>query len=291
METLFPDNFVRAICRLRISTRPTALAAAPGEHTSRRAGAGMEFRDFRPYGPGDDLRRVDWNVYRRSRRLYLRLAEEPRELPLHVLLDLSDSAFFERPPRADAGRRIAAALMAAALHQHDRAAVYPMGDRLGTPLRPAGRKGFASTLKELAELGPQGKTRLAECVRSFRASRPPAGLVAVVSDFFDPAGLEPLFAELSSLRHRLVLVQLHKASDAAPEMADDVQLIDCESGTAILTGATAREMEQYRAAHAAFEAQLRTFAARRGGLLARIDCDGAIMPQVNELFPGGVLRA
>lgn len=290
MQSLFPDAYVRGIRSLRILARRVEPRIEPGEHLSRRAGTGMEFRDHRAYAPGDDLRRVDWNVYRRTRRLYLRLAEEPRELPVHVLLDCSASMFFEQPPRIDAGRQVAAALVAAAAHQHDRVAVYPLGHAELRPIRLAGPHGLARMLDELTGLRAKGTIELARSISQFARQQPSRGLTAVVSDFFEPQGLQPLLEVMAGLRQRLVLVQLARAIDRDPGLNGDIELIDCETGTGVRTSITPEELRCYREAYEAFDTALRAFAGRRGAPFLRIDCDQPILPQLSRLFVGGVLR-
>jgi uncharacterized protein (DUF58 family) len=290
MSTLFPEPFLTAISHLRIAARRTRPGGHHGEHLSRRAGAGMEFRDYRAYAPGDDLRRVDWNVYRRSRRLYLRLADEPRDLPVHVLLDASDSMYFENPPRADAGRQMAAAVVAAAMHQHDRVSLYAMGDQLGPPLKPAGPAGLPRFLDELAAIGPRGGTALAGCLRRFSTLPVPRGLAVLISDLFDPQGIAPVLEALAGLRHRLAIVQLTRPSDREPALEGDLELIDCETGSPMLVTASAGELDGYRNRYDAFQEAVREHAHRTGAGLARVDCDQPVLAQLDRLFVHGVLR-
>ncbi|MCP4593483.1 MAG: DUF58 domain-containing protein, partial [bacterium] len=136
MGTLFTNDFIRSVARLRILARQVPAGGRHAEQNSRHRGGGIEFRDFRAYVPGDDVRAVDWNLYRRSGQLFLRLFEEPRDLCIHVLLDVSDSMFFEAPPRADAARRMAAVIATVGLNQFDRVSVYPFGAELNAPLPP-----------------------------------------------------------------------------------------------------------------------------------------------------------
>ncbi len=117
MAELFPKEFVAATTQMRLSAGPVPRGGRHAEHGSVQLGPGMEFRDFRSYMPGDDIRRIDWNLYRRSGRLFLRLFEEERDLPVYILLDCSDSMFFEESPsvrpirvplsRADAAKQAA----------------------------------------------------------------------------------------------------------------------------------------------------------------------------------------
>ena len=150
MTRLFTDDFLHAIERLRIVARQVPLGGRHAEHRSRDLGSGIEFRDFRSYVPGDDLRRVDWNLYRRSGRVFLRLFEAPEDLHVYLLPDVSDSMFFETPPRADAARQMAAVLAAVALNQHDRVGIFPFGADLVTPLAPTSGRALTTTISALA---------------------------------------------------------------------------------------------------------------------------------------------
>ncbi len=290
MARLFSEEFVRAIERLRIVSRQTPRGGRHAEHRSPDLGAGMEFRDFRAYVPGDDVRRLDWNLYRRSGRLFLRLFEQPEDLPVAILLDVSDSMFFEAPPRADAARLATAILAAVALQQHDRVTIQPFGADLLPPLSVnTGRAGLRRALTYLERLGPAGPTNVVRAATRFAARRQRPGMAAVVSDFFDPAGAVGVTDALGHLRHHLALVQMIRSSDADPALDGELRLLDCESAGAVDVSITRESVERYRQAYAAFADELSRFAARRRAVHARIDADRPILDQLDELFAGGVL--
>ena len=98
---LFDPAFLEAVGRLRLVAHRVARGGRPAEQRSKDMGAGIEFRDFRPYSPGDDFRAIDWNIYRRLGRVFLRLFEELEDLPVYLAPDVSQSLFLESPPRAD----------------------------------------------------------------------------------------------------------------------------------------------------------------------------------------------
>jgi uncharacterized protein (DUF58 family) len=290
MSTLFDEAFVRALAPLRIVARQVPAAGRPAEHRSRDRGAGLEFRDFRGYVPGDDLRRVDWNVYRRSGRLVMRLFEQPEDLAVHVLVDVSDSMFLEDPPRANAARQLAAAFAAVALNQLDRAGVYPFGADLGVPLPvTADKRALPRVLDFLERLGPAGPTDLARVLRRFGTLRARSGLAVVISDFFDPHGLDAVLPALAALRQRLVLVQVVRAADADPDVPGEFTLVDCETGGEVDVAATARVRARYQEAYARFQAALHEFAARRGAVLVRVDAEQPVLAQLGSLFRNGTL--
>ena len=90
-DLLFDRDFLHRLERLRVVVRRTAPGGLRGEHRAHRRGRGIEFSDYRPYVPGDDMRDVDWLAYLRLDRLLLRLFEEQGDLPVYLLLDASRS--------------------------------------------------------------------------------------------------------------------------------------------------------------------------------------------------------
>jgi len=290
MSRLFTEDFLRSVSRMRIIARQVPGGGRRAEHRSRDLGSGMEFRDFRVYSPGDDLRRVDWSLYRRSGHLFLRLFEEPEDLPVYILPDVSDSMFFEAPPRADAARLIAGVIAAVSMNQHDRVSVHPFGADLAAPLAPGlGRGGLKRACAYLERLRPAGATNLSRSLRRFGGLPLRAGLAVVISDFFDPRGVDAVIGALRLLRHRLLLVQVVRASDANPTVSGEVTLVDCESGAAVDVTVGASTLQRYRQAHDSFCEELRRFAARRRAAHVQLDADRPVLTQLGDVFRNGVL--
>ncbi len=290
MAELFPTEFVAAVSRMRLIASQVPRGGRHAEHGSVQLGAGMEFRDFRSYMPGDDIRRIDWNLYGRSGRLFLRLFEEERDLPVYILLDCSDSMFFEEPPRANAAKQAAAVLIGAALSQHDRPALYPFGEALnqGFPAIPhAGA--LSATLERLAAIGPAGPTNLRAAMHRLNALRLRKGVVAVISDFFDPAGIDALVESLHGMPHKLLLVQLCRDSDAKPQMDGELSLVDCETGRDLRVTVTNKALEVYQRTYADFQDKLLEFASKRRAGYITLNADGNVLDQFMNMFAGGVI--
>ena len=273
--------------RLHLDVQRVAPRGRFADHRSRDRGTGIEFEDHRPYTVGDDLRAVDWNLERRSGRLFVRLFEQQEDVPLYLLPDVSGSAFLETPPRALAGLRTTVLLAAAALFQHDTVGVFPFAEDLQLLARPAAGRNLAVTLADrLAALEPGGRTDLPRALERLASMRLRSGIVAVVSDFFDPAGIEAVTRALGRLRHRLLLIQLTRGSDAEPGLAGDLRLVDCESGFAEDVSITPAVRARYREAYAAWEGSLAAFCKRRGVPRIQVDCDGDAVAQVSAALRG-----
>lgn len=287
-EELFDAAFLHSLQGLRIVARTVRAGGRFAEHRSRDLGSGIEFRDFRPYTPGDDFRAVDWNLYRRFGRVFLRLFEELEDLPLYLLPDVSASAFLETPPRARAGLRCALALAAVSLGQHDRVGVFPFAEDLTVLARPQSGKGRVFSLAQrMAQVEPGRSTDLARTLRTLQARRLREGLVVVISDFFDPSGIDAVVEALGRVRHRLLLVQLARASDREPDLTGDLRLVDCEGGRAEDVSVTPAVLERYRASYDRFQETLTAFARRRGAGCLRLDVERPVVPQLATLFEGG----
>ena len=274
--------------RLVMLARRVSPSGAPGEKRSRRSGVGMEFREFRAYSAGDDFRAIDWNVYRRLGKVFLRRFEEERDLPVYIAPDISRSMFLGEAPRAHAALRAAFAFAAIALQERDSVGVFPFADSLEMALRPA--SGFGRLMRVaqlLASLEPRGETDFANAMRRLQAIRMREGLLVIVSDFFDARGIEAVVEALKHVRHRLLLVQLVRKSDADPRLEGDLLLRDCETGEEQNVSATPAVLDAYRRAYTDFESKLAAGATACQAGLVRVDVDEDIVEQIAALFESG----
>jgi uncharacterized protein (DUF58 family) len=159
---LLDPHFLQQARALRIVARRVAPAGRWAEHRSRDRGQGLEFRDYRPYSAGDDLKSIDWNVYRRLGRLVVRLFEEMEDLPIYLMPDLSRSMWQEDVPRAITAMKVAIAFASIGLDQHDRVGLFPFGEDLNTTVRPTSGRGRLSLIAEaMSRLGETARKQQA----------------------------------------------------------------------------------------------------------------------------------
>ncbi len=285
---LFDAKVLESIQRLRIIANRVRGGGRFADQRSRDLGSGLEFRDFRPYAPGDDIRKVDWNIYRRLGRVFLRLFEEHEDLPLYLMPDVSPSMFLEDPPRIHAALRTSLALAAISLGHHDSVGVFPFAETLDQLVRPqSGKNRLFHFAERLASVEAGKGTDTAAAIRRLGALNLRQGLLVIISDFFDPAGLDVVLESLGHLRHRLLLVQLIRKSDRNPDVTGDLRLVDCESGATSDVSVTAATLARYEEAYDAFTEQLSNFARRRGAGLVQLDVEEKIVPQLAGIFEGG----
>lgn len=290
-DELFDPAF---LARLNALTLRIGTAQKGGRLADQRTparGQGSDFADFKPYVAGDDLRTIDWNIYRRLGKAFVRVFEERQDLPVHILLDISHSMFVESPPRIGPAMRTVLALAAVALGQHDAVSLMTVGDDMATAMKNvSGKGGIARVAQVLADQVAGGRTALAAALDRLAAMPLRRGLVILVSDFFDDDGLEAILDALGRLPHRLLLVQMTRASDEDPSLLADLDgdlvIEDGEhDGTAVTV--TPELIERYRIAYRAFSDGLDGFAARHGATLIRIDADRDVLDQLMPLLASG----
>lgn len=230
-ETFFDTDFLRKLERLHLVAKRLAWAGAKGEHAASRKGFSLEFSDYRRYQRGDDLRYVDWNVYRRLERLLLKVFTAEEEMNVYLLVDTSRSMAEGAPAKIDYAKKVAAALGYIGLKNLDRVGGASFSSRLHAPLSLGrGRKQILSLFSFLAKLSCAHETNLRAAIHSFTHLFPHPGLVVIVSDLFDPAGWRSAIEELSAKRYQLLVIHIVDEQELHPKPWGDVALVDVEAG-------------------------------------------------------------
>jgi uncharacterized protein (DUF58 family) len=271
-EELFDEAFQKRLEYLALVSRRVFAGRTRAERRSRRAGAGVEFADYRSYYPGDDYRQIDWNVYGRIDRLMLRLFEQEEDLSVYVLLDCSGSMGFGTPRKLDYGKKLAAALAYVALNHLDRVSITALAGGVVERLAPTRGKNRIFTVFEfLRPLQARGGTNLADAIGGFVAQNKRRGVAILISDLYDPAGFEQGINRLRYGRFEAHVIHLSDASDAAPRLHGEVDIVDAETGESRQVTVTPRLLARYGEAHAAYVERIRSFCLRKRVGLSAID--------------------
>jgi uncharacterized protein (DUF58 family) len=201
---------------LELQARLIVEGYLSGMHKSPYHGFSVEFAQHREYVPGDDIKHVDWKVYGRTERYFLKQYEEETNLVCWLLLDVSESMQYRsrEVSKYDYACMVAAALAYLTLHQQDSVGLVAFDDRIRTFLRPSSQP---SHLKEIVRILNQGpareKTRLAPLFHDLAERIARRGIIFILSDLFDePADL---LAGLKHLRHKRHEVVLFHVLDGA----------------------------------------------------------------------------
>lgn len=206
----------------------------------------MEFSDYRPYVPGDDLRLLDMTIYRRHGRLFVRQYEEQRESDVYVLIDVSGSMGSPSASKLRSALRLGAALGYLGLVGLDRVtAVAIAGDEIVSSRVLRGRARTLALLRFLENLKARGGTRLAKGAREFVRQGGRPGMAVLLTDGYDPEDTLGALDALRAFRHEPTLVQLVDDSYLTALPIGEVELSDAETGEHItrrITEASRREL-------------------------------------------------
>lgn len=229
LATFLQPEFLKRLERLRLVAKRLSQSGLKGEHPSSRKGFSLEFSDYRKYQKGDDLRYVDWNVYRRLEKLFLKAFTAEEEMNVYLLLDASRSMAEGAPPKIEYAKYVAAALGYVGLKNLDRVAGAAFSSDLNSSLGLGrGRKQILSLFGFLGKLSCAGDTDLEVSVKSFSTLFPRPGLVVLLSDLFDPRGWRAGLEELLRRKNQLLVVHILDESEIRVETRGDVSLFDVE---------------------------------------------------------------
>lgn len=247
---LFDETTLRKLEQLALVAAQVRAGVMRGERRSRRRGASVEFADYREYTHGDDLRRLDWNVYARLERPFIKLLEAEDDLAVHILLDASGS--MDWPPEAGEehkfayARRLAGALGYIALASGDalHAALLGRDERRWGPVRGAGNGVRLFDFLESATAG--GRTDLNVSLRAYalRARRP--GLALLIGDLLAPGGFQDGLHALQARGHEVGVLHLLSPDEVDPPLLGDLKLIDAETDAAAEITLDAAALDAYR---------------------------------------------
>lgn len=259
----------------------------------------MEFADYRVYEPGDDLRHVDWNIYARLGKLFIKLFHADEGLPLALLIDNSRSMAFGSPTKLACAKQIAAALGYIALGHADSVAVYTCAERLSAVLPSASSASqFSRLTKILTAIVADGQTRLMECLRQLPMYQRHPCAVVIFSDFLDSSGYEQGFKLLAGRGFSLTAIHLITPEEINPQVylesgstGGDWLVEDAETGETRAITMNPETLSQYQNQQQTFCDTLQRFCTDQGVGYAQLKSDMPIEPFIlHELHGTGLIQ-
>jgi uncharacterized protein (DUF58 family) len=263
--TLLEPQFLHRLEQLELVSRKIFLGVIKGERRSKRKGQSVEFADYRNYVKGDDLRFLDWNLYARLDRLFIRLFMEEEDLHFYVLLDNSLSMDFGTPKKLLYASQVAAALSFIGLVNMDRVVIHVFNDDLTQSL-PAvrGRRSLWRVLDFLQKLQPAGPSNLRDAMKSFAMKSSGKGIVVLLSDMMDKAGYEEALRYLVARQYDIYVIQVLSQEELEPELLGDLKLVDIEDDDEAEISVSGPLLKRYKQTLANYLAGLQEFCNRRG---------------------------
>lgn len=290
IDDLLDSALIARISQLDYTSKKIFAGKLKGERRSKKRGESVEFADHRPYVSGDDIRHIDWNIFGRLDRLFLKLFLEEEDLSLHIVLDASASGDCGQPNKFVYMQQLAMALGYIGLVNLNRVTVSAIGGGRdveterqgdeggnGSPVAAAspvtavrdlrGRRRTQDLARFICSVAPVGAAPFTEACKRIALSRRGKGVMVVLSDFFIKEGYETGLRLLVGRGYDLFCLQVLSPAEVEPTgpngIAGDLRLKDVEDGDLAEVTISAPLLKRYKANLAAYTDQLREFCARR----------------------------
>jgi len=288
---LLTSEMMGKLERMELVSRKIFRGRMKGERRSKRKGQSVEFADFRNYVAGDDLRFIDWNLFARLDRLYLKLFLEEEDLHFFAILDDSLSMDFGEPSKFFVAKQIAASLGYIGLCRGDRVSLATFSTT-GSPTVLRGKSNVHRLLGFLDGAGTQSSSpTMEEAVKRFCMRSSGKGIVVIVSDLLNKAGYETALRMLVAREMDVFLVHILSPEELDPKLQGDLKLVDCEDGDTKEISVSSALLQRYQQTLSAFIEQAKSFCNRRSITYVPARSDQALDTLVNEyLRARGLVR-
>lgn len=270
---LIEPEFMKKLERLRISSRKLFPGAIKGKRRSIKRGSSVEFADYRDYQPGDDFRFIDWNIYSRLDRLFLKTFVEEENIYIHILLDVSASMNFGNPSKLEYAKKIATALGYIGLIDLDTVAVSTFAEELNELRYLRGKDRIFILMKFLENIeSSNAKSLMDNCLKRYAGKSKHAGVAIIISDFLVPKityeeGLKSLIYKNFDIN----LIHIMDYEEINPTLSGELRLRDSETGEIKEVTITDRLLDQYKMRLEKFRHDLENFCERNNILYVFAD--------------------
>jgi uncharacterized protein (DUF58 family) len=229
MSLLSPE-FLSYLERLDLLLKKSVRGMSIGERLSSRYGRGIEFQDYRSYEIGDDFRYIDWNIYARLDRLFVKLFREEEAVNIYIFLDVSNSMDFGKPSKLSFGKEIGASLGYIGLVNYDIVNLYCISSNVEKKLEGLrGRINTIRLLRSLESVSPTGITALNNAIKESIKSLRGRAVFVVISDFLDPAGYQDGLKILRGKGYDVFIFHILSEEEISPYIEENAKLIDAET--------------------------------------------------------------
>jgi len=274
---LLDSDLMKMLDRLSIVSRKLFPGAIKGKRRSVKRGSSVEFADYRDYQPGDDFRFIDWNIYARLDRLFLKTFVEEENIYIHILLDVSPSMNFGSPSKLEYGKKIASALGYIGLVDLDMVVLTVFSEDLNG-LRPMRGKdriftilNFLENMAISTEMKIPASSLMDLCIKKYAIKTPHRGVAIIISDFLVPQNVYEV--ALNALLYKnfdVRVIQILSNEELQPSLSGELKLQDSESGETKEVTITDRLMAGYQKRLTAFCRNLEDFCIRNNMSYIRV---------------------
>ncbi len=277
ITSLLPNDVLACVERLRLVTRKRFTNRSRGEHVAQRSGTSTEFKDYRDYTPGDDMRFVDWNIFSRLHRPYVKLHHEEEEMHIVLLIDASSSMRFEG--KLEMAKSLAAAIGVTGLYGQEKVSVCVFNQKDGkvARFRPhQGRSSRGSLFRFIERIEGGGDGPLEAGIEAMLRQHHGRGIVIIASDFLTTGDLKRSFNLLYSEGLEIFGLQILGPTEIEPDVTTDWRLVDSETNETLDISTGGDLFKLYNQYREAFQTYVSALAQSRSGRVVTINSKDAL---------------
>ncbi len=264
-ESFIDDAFLKKLEKLKVISSKSSRSPHRGEHRSWQSGEGLEFLDYRKYHPGDDLRYVDWSVYGRLDKLFIKLFHAEKGQTAHLLLDTSLSMGTGNPSKDITAKKLAAAISYICLSNLDKTGLMAFSDKIVEVKSPArGKKQFPEVLKFLLSHKPSDQTDVNGCLAEYASICRNPGIAIIISDLFDAKGYQDGLKVLAYRNFDINVIQVLDHEELFWSQTGNLLLHDAETGAKKVTFVDSYLLALYQAKINAYIFNIKSYCGHYG---------------------------
>jgi uncharacterized protein (DUF58 family) len=293
LTPLFSNSVLSRIERMRLNPRRRQTNRSRGEHLSGKGGSSTDFADYRSYVDGDDLRYIDWNIFARLRKPYMKQFQHEEEMHIVIIIDASSSMLFE--DKFLRAKQLAAAMGVIGLLNVERVSVYACNTigRRPVLLPPTnGRAGMKRLLAFINELEGGGDLPIEEAVQNVLRLHRGKGVAIILSDFLSFGDVTRSFNMLFSAGLEIFAAQILSNTELNPELTGDMRLVDSETRQTLDISSAGDLLGLYHEHLGSMAAELGHMCRKRNGRFATVNASTPIQDVLFDQMcrQGWVLR-
>ena len=238
-----------------------------GNHKSKSFGSSCEFADYRDYVPGDDITKIDWNVYARFDKLYQKLYLDERQMHTRIYIDASRSMHHGTSEKSEQALRIAAAFAYLSVCEMDKVSIYAIhGDTADEVISGmVGKDAYLSSINKLNEIEFDSDVSISEAVITSKIGMGD-GYSIIISDFLTDEDYERAIDELAQHKRDILCVQVLSGEELNPQFRGKMHLFDAEDTNSFFRKKIDRDrVDAYKAALKYVTERIKNYCESRGG--------------------------
>lgn len=270
-KRILDDEFISRLETLSFHMNQPMRGFFGGNHRTNSYGQTVEFADFREYVLGDDIRHIDWNLYSRFEKHFIKLFVDERQMAIKIFLDCSASLKKVDPNKANFMLKAAAAIGYLSIHSMDKISFFTMNGNTSTNISGliTSKDAFYRSISKLEEIKFYGETNLEKAIINEPSGSRNDGLTVIISDFLTDTNWKKAVDYLLYNKREVLLIQILSEDDINPKFSGRMRLLDTESLDVLddrnmRIRITKGHMVAYKKALDDFKEDIKNFTNKRG---------------------------